>query len=159
VIAIVSYRPGGLPCRGVLSFRGKHGRHRAVKRRDFITLVGGAAAAWPITLRAQQPAMPVIGFLHSESPEHARAPSGRLSPGAEGGRLCRGRERGLEQRWAENQMDRLPALAADLVRRQVSVIAAIGPAAAFAVKAANTTMPIVFGVPDDPVRQGLVSNL
>ena len=129
-----------------------------MKRREFITLLGGAAA-WPLAARAQQPAMPVIGFLTARSSSD-RGSSARISPGPEGDRLCRGRERGDRIPLGRNQYDRLPALAAELVRRQVAVIAASGGTpAALAAKAATTTIPIVFSVGDDPVRLGLVASL
>jgi putative ABC transport system substrate-binding protein len=122
-----------------------------LQRREFITLLS-AAAAWPLAARAQQAVMPVVGLLHPASPDTLANRLRGFRQGLKEAGFVEGENVAIEQRWAENQMDRLP------VRRQVSVIAALGPAV-FAAKAATTTIPIVFGVPDDPVRLGLVTNL
>jgi putative tryptophan/tyrosine transport system substrate-binding protein len=124
-----------------------------MNRRDVITLMGGAVAAWPLVASAQQAATPVIGYLGSQSPD-VTADYLRIPPGPQGHRLCRGENVAIEYRWAENQIDRLPALAADLVRRRATVIATSGGPALESAAKATTSIPIVFMVAEDPARMG-----
>jgi len=133
---------------------------RDLNRREFTALMGGAAAAWPVSARAQQAPMPVIGFLNPTTPEALAEPMRGLRQGLKDAGYVEGENLTIEYRWGDNQAERLPAMAAELVRRGVRLIVATGGGQApLAAKAATTALPVVFNTADDPVRLGLVASL
>lgn len=130
-----------------------------MRRREFIKLIGSTAAAWPLAARAQQATMPVVGFMHGTSAASNEHSVASFVQGLAQTGFIVGTNVAVEYRWANGQYERLPALAADLVGRHVATIAAVTPVAARAVKNATTSIPIVFGIGSDPVKDGLVANL
>src|SRR5262245_3971239 len=130
-----------------------------MRRREFISLIGGVAATWPLAVQAQQPVLPVIAFVRDGSPEANARYVAAFRKGLNESGYVEGQNVTVEYHWLEGQYDRLPALLADLVRRQVAVIATPGNVTSVAAKAATAEVPIVFAVGDDPVKLGLVASL
>src|SRR5262249_2638990 len=130
-----------------------------MRRRAFLTLLGGAAAAWPLAARAQQSAMPVIGFLDSRSSDGMASRLAAFRQGLKEVGLIEGENVTVVYRWAEDRLDRLPEMASELAREATVIVTTGGPPAALAAKAATTTVPIVFLVGEDPTRLGLVGSI